>query len=91
MKSLTSSFEVLSRSFTGRVEVNHEIFQAGPTNEWELSRIRSTGVSKIIVAFVPENLREVSEYELYRYKTALLTYERRTLFISCLSMFSVIC
>lgn len=61
MKSLTSCFEVLSRSFAGRVEVNHEISQGGSTNESELSRIRSTSISKMTVAFVPENLRDVSE------------------------------
>jgi hypothetical protein len=71
-ESLTSCFEVLSRSFTGRVEVNHEISQVGPTYKSELSRIRSISVSKMTVAFVPEDLHEVFEYDIYRYKNGIV-------------------
>lgn len=53
-------FEALCRSFTERVEANHEISQVGPTYESESSPIRITSISKMTVAFVPENLREFS-------------------------------
>ena len=71
-ESLTSSLEVLSRSFTGTVEVNHEISQVGPIYESELSRIRSRNVSKMTVTFVPENLREVFEYDIYRHEKSVV-------------------
>ena len=43
------------------------------------------------VAFVPENLREVFEYDIYIYKNSIVDIRRRTVFASCLNMFSVIC
>jgi hypothetical protein len=71
-ESLTSYFEVLSLSFTERVVVHHEIYQVGPTCESELSRIRSRSISKMTMVFVPENLPEVFEYDIYTYKNNIV-------------------